>query len=304
MKTKHVFKRGKGSEGFTLIELSIVLIIIGLLLAAVVKGKDLIRSAELKKFYNGFIKQWELIYNNYYDRTGKVLGGPLVVKTSSGNATYDDYVGSDISDGSNTDIVFRNPTKFKTINQKQVNSNNGYYANAIIAAGLSLPTPVRQYSNLFEISATEVGRTGVIITFGTDPAAESANIDIYNKAIEVNSTGYALDDDGAEIPEDNKDTITGKGNGKGNFMLIINLPYDVAPQIDKLIDEKTDAATGNLICVHAYDEELRIDNISAVSNVVNSTYTDLGGDAPDCGGPLGWGDGTKKYVTALYKLEF
>ncbi len=61
-------------KGFTLIEMAIVLVIIGLIIGAVVKGKDLIQSAKQKKFYTKSLKTWELAVVNYYDRTGKVLG--------------------------------------------------------------------------------------------------------------------------------------------------------------------------------------------------------------------------------------
>jgi len=63
-----------GKRGFTLIEMAIVLIIIGIIIGAVVKGKDLIRSSEQKKIYTKFINAWRLSYLNFYDRTGKVLG--------------------------------------------------------------------------------------------------------------------------------------------------------------------------------------------------------------------------------------
>ena len=64
----------KGKGGFTLIELAIVLIIIGLILGAVLKGKDLIESAKIKKVYTRFIRGWELTVLNYQDRTGRLLG--------------------------------------------------------------------------------------------------------------------------------------------------------------------------------------------------------------------------------------
>ncbi len=64
----------KNKKGFTLVELAIVLVIIGLLLAAILKGQDLMRSARIKKYYNQFIKGWEIAYLQYQDRTGKVLG--------------------------------------------------------------------------------------------------------------------------------------------------------------------------------------------------------------------------------------
>ncbi len=61
-------------SGFTLIELSIVLIIIGLIIGGVMKGKDLIASAEQKKIYNTWVKQWQVTANEYQDRTGAILG--------------------------------------------------------------------------------------------------------------------------------------------------------------------------------------------------------------------------------------
>ncbi|MFH2091358.1 MAG: prepilin-type N-terminal cleavage/methylation domain-containing protein [Pseudomonadota bacterium] len=62
------------NKGFTLIEIAIVLVIIGLILGAAVKGKDLIQSGKQKKFYTTVIKSWELAVISYYDRTGLVLG--------------------------------------------------------------------------------------------------------------------------------------------------------------------------------------------------------------------------------------
>ena len=42
----------KNNKGFTLIEMAIVLIIIGIIIGAVVKGKDIIKSGEQKKLYS------------------------------------------------------------------------------------------------------------------------------------------------------------------------------------------------------------------------------------------------------------
>lgn len=64
----------RNEKGFTLIEMAIVLVIIGLILGAVIKGKDVINSAKQKKFYSNFIKTWELATASYYDRTGNLLG--------------------------------------------------------------------------------------------------------------------------------------------------------------------------------------------------------------------------------------
>ncbi len=65
-------------RGFTLIEMAIVLVVIGLVLGAVVKGKDVINSAKQKKFYTRYLKQWELSVASYYDRTGNLLADGTV----------------------------------------------------------------------------------------------------------------------------------------------------------------------------------------------------------------------------------
>ncbi len=62
------------NKGFTLIEMAIVLIIIGVIIGAVVKGKDVIKSAQQKRLYTTFAREWQVAYNNYYDRTGWILG--------------------------------------------------------------------------------------------------------------------------------------------------------------------------------------------------------------------------------------
>jgi prepilin-type N-terminal cleavage/methylation domain-containing protein len=65
-------------KGFTLVELSIVLIIVGLIIGGVMKGKDMINSSKQKKFLTTFVKGWQVAVNQYEDRTGQVLGDGTV----------------------------------------------------------------------------------------------------------------------------------------------------------------------------------------------------------------------------------
>jgi len=77
-------------KGFTLVELSIVLIIIGLIIGGVLKGTDLINSAKQKKVYNTWVKGWQVAINQYQDRTGQILSdGLLNGGAGAANGTFD-----------------------------------------------------------------------------------------------------------------------------------------------------------------------------------------------------------------------
>ncbi|MFA7064868.1 MAG: prepilin-type N-terminal cleavage/methylation domain-containing protein [Bacilli bacterium] len=60
-------------SGFTLIEMAIVLVIIGLIIGAVLKGQDLIQNARAKKFVN-FARAAEIAQWTYLDRKGHFNG--------------------------------------------------------------------------------------------------------------------------------------------------------------------------------------------------------------------------------------
>lgn len=60
-------------KGFTLIELAIVLVIIGIILGAVLKGQDLIEGAKVKKIIN-FPNKWETPIWTFYDKRGYFPG--------------------------------------------------------------------------------------------------------------------------------------------------------------------------------------------------------------------------------------
>ena len=63
----------KGQAGFTLVEMAIVLVVIGLILGAVLKGQELINNAKMKRFYNLYRETLAAVYT-YYDKYGKYPG--------------------------------------------------------------------------------------------------------------------------------------------------------------------------------------------------------------------------------------
>lgn len=65
-------RRAQG--GFSLVEMAVVLVIIGLILGAVMIGRDAQRNAEYVKIRQTFVNQWAVAYNAYFQRTGVPVG--------------------------------------------------------------------------------------------------------------------------------------------------------------------------------------------------------------------------------------
>lgn len=65
---------GQRQRGFSLIELSIVLIVIGLIIGAVAVGRDLQRSAVNQRLSTDFIQGWQLAYEAYFNGVGRPPG--------------------------------------------------------------------------------------------------------------------------------------------------------------------------------------------------------------------------------------
>lgn len=63
----------KSNKGFTLVEMAIVLVIIGIILGAVIKGQDLIAGAKEKKFKSE-VDQLATAYYSYFDKYSRVPG--------------------------------------------------------------------------------------------------------------------------------------------------------------------------------------------------------------------------------------
>ncbi len=67
-------------EGFTLVELAIVLVIIGIILGAVLKGQQLIFNAKVKRLQSQ-VKEMMAAFYTYYDKYGYYPGDDPLAKT-------------------------------------------------------------------------------------------------------------------------------------------------------------------------------------------------------------------------------
>ena len=74
-------------RGFTLLELGITLLVIGLLLGAVAVGRDLQRAAANQRLSTDFVQGWQLAYETYLNGVGRPPGDSATNPTGEVNGT-------------------------------------------------------------------------------------------------------------------------------------------------------------------------------------------------------------------------
>lgn len=67
--------------GFSLLELSVVLVVIGLIVGAVTIGKDVQRNAVYQRIASDFVQGWAIAYDRFYDGTGRPPGDSATAPT-------------------------------------------------------------------------------------------------------------------------------------------------------------------------------------------------------------------------------
>ncbi len=73
-------------RGFSLLELTIAIIAIGILVSAITMGSNLQRNASYQRLASSFVRAWELAYLAYFNGTGIVLGDNSTTPTTKVNA--------------------------------------------------------------------------------------------------------------------------------------------------------------------------------------------------------------------------
>ena len=214
--------RRLSQAGFTLIELTLVLAIIGLIIGAISIGKDVQRNAEYTKVSNKFLEQWKMAYDQYYQRTGTVLGDCQQAPTYmvNGALTTIGQVASCARPGGQA--VAGIPENFGATGFK-ICEGQGYAATQTGGGDAALAAVSLR---------TLMTRVGVRLP----PGRAEGHEDRYNyQDTNGNST---------EIQVCYQWNPAGTASGAGNVMVIRGLTPDLARYLDQIIDGKPDSREG------------------------------------------------------------
>ncbi|MDW7549596.1 type II secretion system protein [Pseudoalteromonas sp. SCSIO 43201] len=207
--------------GFTLVEMALVLVVIGLILGAVSIGKDLQRSSEYNKVKQKFVDQWEQAYNQYYMRTGVVVGDSLSTPTFAVNAA-----GEFTKDNQKTTTV----SQFLELN------TGGDYSQIDEPPRLCQGQNIDQYTQRRENSTENLhsyfDALGIRMPAGRAEGRE-------DRYVYLDTNGNPQ-----EIQVCFQWNKPNSNSGSGNVMVIAGLTPDLARMLDEMIDGQINAAEG------------------------------------------------------------
>jgi len=190
----------RNQSGFTLVEIAIVLVIIGLLLGGVLKGQELINNAKIKNIVND-MNGVSAAYNTYIDRYRAMPGDELaatyaargwgVIPTGDANGALGVAVGA----------TFTNP---------QVTEGAGFWqalraAQMIGGAAASAALPTNAVGGLVGVNgAVTYGQTGPNVCVSSIPTKLALGVDTTIDGVLAanvgNSTGILRGNSNAAIP--------------------------------------------------------------------------------------------------------
>jgi prepilin-type N-terminal cleavage/methylation domain-containing protein len=258
-------RSARNKKGFTLIELAIVLVIIGIIIAAIMKGRDIMRSAQTKAFWQGFAGKWITMSDNYFDKTGQNFTDGAV---NGGNAGRPDG----FMDGLRlvVDAAFtRNVAR-----------------DALMKAGINPCDLIK--TGLLTQNAT-CPQTGVEIAYG------QVDSDVFGKVsnIGVGFTNNQIGTANNAIPTTRK-----------NIVVFLSVPIDIAKAIDTFVDGLSAGNAGRVIsfgCTNTAADALALyETIPAIGSTV--TLSETPGTAAGADWPTTADDNRIKCVVA-YLLE-
>lgn len=214
----------KVQQGFTLVELAVVLAVIGLIIGAVAIAKDVQRNAEYQKAINKFAYQWKMAYDQYYQRTGGVLGDCQQAPTYMVNGAETEIpAGTSACNRAGSMALAGIPENFENRGRK-ICSGQGYAPNTAGAGDM----PLALTQNL----RTLMSRAGIRMPPGRGEGHE-------DRFLYIDSNGNAT-----ELQVCFQWNTSGTASGAGNVMVIRGLTPDLARFMDQAIDGKPDSREG------------------------------------------------------------
>lgn len=208
-------------RGFTLVEMAVVMVVIGLILGAVMIGRDVQRNAEYQQVANRFAFEWKKLYDQYYQRAGVVIGDSQVAPTRMVNGA-EATIGGQPADQGNSGGAAGLPENYANTGLRICNGE-GYTRNDVGAGDPELA--IQNLSILLQ-------RIGL-----NSPAGRGEGMG--DRYLYTDSNGNP-----AELQICFQWNPPGTRSGAGNIMVLRGLTPDLARFLDQLVDGKADATEG------------------------------------------------------------